>query len=792
MSFSFQLFKIYIYLITPFGLLFSSFNISGYIFDADTNKPIQNAQIFEINNNFGTTSDINGYFLLTFTAKAINDNEISEINLAIRVIGYDHKELLIDSMTYCLKCNNSRADLGKIFLKPKSIELNSIDIKSDIDESNQISDIQISGKELGENLKGNIATTLSNQPNIGINSFGIVTSKPSLRGFSGDRFLLTKDGDETGDLSQSSIDHVIALDMTEINEIEIIRGPRSLVYGPNTIGGVVNTGLLGDPKVRFKKFKKHFLIGNDSYNSGLYGNMMLYMPYKNSQLNLFLSQRETGNQQSPDGELENTQSLTEIYKLGFTRYAKRGFLNLQYENYNMSYGIPPYPNAHEDGVDILLLKNSYLINYHRDLNLKNFSQLNFKYNFIDYVHIEMVNDDENTNDIQEYLDDGNFHVSLAKITKNYKIELSGKKILYGLELTEREFNPAGFYLTPITNEKRSSIYGFHEFTFKKLGIDLQSSFRLGQLLVNPGQYDIDSQAANLILKDSEGNPILDENGNKISLVEDKEFYNLSLSFGIRKVVDNIEFNSWFMHTMRPPRVEELFSDGPHLASYAFEIGNPNLKSERIYGIENSMKYKSDKQSMSIVTFYNYSPYYFEMTKDGLCEIPEDWQPWTTHPCYGADYIDWGSGAMGWLHKYSSKGSEVVIKGYEFDWQYYFDNMHLKYSLSFVQGDSKTTEMPLSYISPMKQILTFDFIRKNVNYKLRLTNIDAQNRTGEFETSTPETFLTDFVYTFNFEAHSLTLQLNNIFDKTYYNHLSRIKDLKPEPGASIHFNYKVIF
>ena len=243
---------------------------------------------------------------------------------------------------------STRIDLGKIFLKTKSIELTSVHIHSDINESNQISDIQISGKELGENLKGNIATTLSNQPNIGINSFGIVTSKPSLRGFSGDRFLLTKDGDETGDLSQSSIDHVIALDMTEINEIEIIRGPRSLVYGPNTIGGVVNTGLLGDPKVRFKKFKKHFLIGNDSYNSGLYGNMMLYMPYKNSQLNLFLSQRETGNQQSPDGELENTQSLTEIYKLGFTRYSKRGFLNLQYENYNMSYGIPPYPNAHED------------------------------------------------------------------------------------------------------------------------------------------------------------------------------------------------------------------------------------------------------------------------------------------------------------------------------------------------------------------------------------------------------------------------------------------------------------
>ena len=59
-----------------------------------------------------------------------------------------------------------------------------------------------------------------------------------------------------------------------------------------------------------------------------------------------------------------------------------------------------------------------------------------------------------------------------------------------------------------------------------------------------------------------------------------------------------------MHTMRAPRVEELYSDGPHLASYAFEIGNPNLESERIYGIENSLSYSSDPVNFSFVTFYN--------------------------------------------------------------------------------------------------------------------------------------------------------------------------------------------
>ena len=101
--------------------------------------------------------------------------------------------------------------------------------------------------------------TLSNYSNIGINSYGSVTSKPAVRGFSGDRFLLTKDGSETGDLSQSAIDHVITLDMSEVSEIEIIRGPKSLVFGPNAIGGVVNTSLYGSPKFRAEKFHQKYL-----------------------------------------------------------------------------------------------------------------------------------------------------------------------------------------------------------------------------------------------------------------------------------------------------------------------------------------------------------------------------------------------------------------------------------------------------------------------------------------------------------------------------------------------------
>ena len=779
----FTIIKYFLLSIICQGILFpSTYNLVGRVFDLEKQQPISNANIFIDNKNIGTTTNEDGYFILFLEGYSLNN----KINLVIKFIGYEEKKIF-------LYVKDNENNLGTIYLKPKSIKLDTIRIDSQKDKSKQISDIFISGKELNENLKGNIATTLANQPNIGINSFGIITSKPSLRGFSGDRFLLTKDGNETGDLSQSAIDHAISLDMTEVNEIEIIRGPKALIYGQNAIGGVINTTLVGNPKIRFNKFTKQLLIGTDSSNDSEYGNFMLYIPFKSNQLNLFYSNRITQNQNSPEGELVNTQSGTDIYKLGITHYYKKNYVNLIIETFDMHYGIPPYPLAHEQGVDIVLLKNTYQLNFNNNISFGIFNQLDIQFNYIDYVHVEMINANDNSTNIDHILENRNFHVALAKKTENYKISISGKKIIYGLEYIIRKFVPDGFYLTPTTNENQLSLFGFQEYKIKNLNIDFLSSFRIGYLLVNPGNYNYNFGGSNLILKDEDGNPILDNNENRISLVDDRKFQSLSYSFGFRKKINEFEYNSWFMHTTRPPRVEELFSDGPHLASYAFEIGNPNLDAEKIYGIENSIRYNSNNLNASFVAFYNYSPYYFQMTKDGLCEIPNDWNPWETHPCYGADFIDWGSGEFGWLHKYSSKGNEVVIKGFEFSLGYQMNKFDINYNLSFVQGDDLTFNMPLSYINPMKEIITLGFMDQFLTYKIKLTNISPQERLGEFETETPGAYLVDCIIAFSFNPNNnLTLHISNITNRTYYNHLSRIKDLSPEPGNNLNLNYKLTF
>jgi len=749
------------------SLLFtSSYDIIGRIYDFDTQEPIQNVNIFIDDLSIGTISDKNGFFSLS------GDELFSEkIQINFTIIGYEKKILLIDLSNHndCINCNSK--DLGKIFIKYQPIELSPVYTHDHENKSKQISDINISESEIQENLKVNIASTLSNYPNIGINSFGSVTAKPALRGFSGDRFLLTNNGNESGDLSQSSIDHVITLDISEVSKIDIIRGPKALLYGPNAIGGVINTTLLGDPSIRADRVYQRYIVGTESFNKSQYNNLMYYLPFKKNQINFFLSSKKTGNEYSSIGELDNTNSKTFNYKTQLTNYNRLGFISFGYDNYSMNYGIPPAAGiGHANGVDILLDKKTRQVRYHTDLLIKNFNTLDINFNSINYLHLE-DSSIENDN-IDEVFQNGDFHVGLSKETKEIKIELSSNSSKLGLEINKKIFEGYGLYFTPSTKELMHSLYGYNE--IKNKNFDFLYSFRFGHLNIVPNISEI--QYNNIDSTD----------------VVEKSFNTFSISFGLVKKVNNMEFNSWIMQTMRAPRVEELFSDGPHLGTYAYEIGNPGLKVEKISGIENSMSYIKNSSKFSIVTFYTVSPYYYQMSKMGNCPEALDWDPLsqTSHPCAGADFIEWGSSSAGWLTKYNSIGTKVEIGGIEIDFNYELENLQIEYNFSALRGDNASTNQPLSYMNPDKHILSFSYKTNNADYKIKFSKIEEQNRLGEFETYTPSAFLTDVLIKYQIKKHNIIFQLNNIFDKEYYNHLSRIKNIYAEPGRNINIIYKL--
>ena len=137
--------KFHILIIIFQCFLFSStYNVFGEVLDFDSQKPLENINVYIKDQNIGSATDSDGYFNLSFDYFSSN-----QINLNIKVIGYEEKVILVD-------LSDHRINLGKIFLKAKSIEIAPVQIHSHhshVDKSKQISDIVVGGLELNENLK---------------------------------------------------------------------------------------------------------------------------------------------------------------------------------------------------------------------------------------------------------------------------------------------------------------------------------------------------------------------------------------------------------------------------------------------------------------------------------------------------------------------------------------------------------------------------------------------------------------------------------------------------------------
>ena len=240
-----------------------------------------------------------------------------------------------------------------------------------------------------------------------------------------------------------------------------------------------------------------------------------------------------------------------------------------------------------------------------------------------------------------------------------------------------------------------------------------------------------------------------------------------------------------MLTSRAPSIDHLFSDGPHLGTYSYEIGEPNLKIENTLGLESSLEYVTGKSDIRFTLYHNYSPNYHISTALGNEYVT------------GADYIEWGSGSAGWLYKYQMKGLETKIYGFESEIDYNLTkNIKIFTSLSISRGENLSEKIPLSYMPPDKFILSAELNLNPFTMDLIYKQALKQSRLGEFERPTNGYSIFDLntSYTRNSERlmHKFILGVENIFNREYYNHLSRIKQVMPEKGRSINVQYRLIF
>ena len=714
--------------------------VSGTIKSARSNKPLQSANVAIENTDLGTFTDENGRFV-------VKDIRSSEVSVKISMIGF------VDT-TLNVSTKEKAYDLGEIKLRIDVLQLSNIDVHAhdNLIQPTLLSDVFLSGKDMQEKMYGSIAQTLQNEKGIAIQSMGQATTRPILRGYSGDRFLITKNGVKTGDLSHSSADHAMSLDLGGVERIEVFRGPRALLFGSNTIGGVVNVEKNSLSSQKLDESRSYFISGIDSGNRGLFSSYSFETPWGSNNIRFSTQARKTGNQITPIGELENTSINNQEAFIGISRIGDNKRAVFSFERVLMDYGIPGSPEGHINGVDLKLSKNTQELNYHQDIDFGGFETLNIDQNFIFYSHSEYESSSSSP------------AVRLSQNILSLKSNLLGKTKELGSSFDYRYFSAGGFYWTPNTSEMKMSVFGLQE--NELLGFSTQLSFRAEQSFISP---EVKTKFSNLEVED----------------VVNKQFSFISFAGSVLKEWQYWQWSNTIMRTGKTPDIESLYSDGPHLGSYSYEIGNPALTLEETYGFESSIEYQKEAYFFQFNTYYNQSPSYHQYLKKGAGYKP------------GADWIEWGSGSTGWLYIYEMKNIKSELSGGEIQAAYQGKNVDIEADFSFVRGLDKTNKTNLSFMPADKFQLTLSTKEnRDLTTSVRFTRGFEQSRLGEFETTTPGYSLIDIYGSYSFGSsngnHRLIFNVNNILDKEYYNHLSKIKTIMPDFGRRISLQYRYLF
>ena len=653
-------------------------------------------------------------------------------------VGYQRFEQVVDV--------SASTPYLKVELEALPFQLKTISVygsNRSLSQFEETTDLALDEQELQRRLGMTLANTLANETGISQRTMGRAIARPVIRGLGGDRLLILENGGRTGDKSASSADHAVSIDPTTAEGVEITRGPASLIYGSSTLGGVINVKNNNIPQVLPRRLDMHLTFQGESVNSGLTGTTGFTFPIGDFAGNIEWNRRLASDIQTPVGVLKNT-SLSNVSFSGGTSLIKPwGFIGASGSRYRSDYGVPGSPEGHITGVNIALDKQRYEGQMEYRFNTTLLEKVKLQTAYTRYQH-------------QELESNGLLGVEFGLLTYNASAMAHVlDNAIAGVWAEYRDHATGGFYWTPHTREFALAGFYLNQRNFDKL--TLQGAIR----------YDI-----------RRSEPFRSGTVIRAGTVQRRDFNGFSgATSGIYHWTDRLSTGATLMKTFRAPGIEELFSDGPHLAVYSYEVGNAELEPENGYGTELFVKYAEDTFRLNLTLFRNQIQNYLIPTNSGEKE--------------------WGSGAAGWLWIYQYMGHDVVMDGAEIQiGGEVFSRVHLQLNMSYVNGTIQTDGRPLERIPPLNGKFVISYTPTPLHLHITTRFSGSQTRLGEFEEPTDGYLVYDIGGYLNFSwwqlENMVVFEIENLLDTAYREHLSRIKAVMPEPGRNVKFLYKLNF
>jgi iron complex outermembrane recepter protein len=620
---------------------------------------------------------------------------------------------------------------------------------------------ELSGQELTRNLGSTVAQTLSQEPGVSLRFNGPAATTPVIRGLQGERILILQDGDRAADLSSAAPDHGISVDPLVAQRIEVVRGPASLLYGNNALGGVVNV-ISNDLLSAIPSHIEGFIAGQaESASPGASAAGGVTIPIGTA----FALVARGGGRRVDDYRQGGNVALDNTYfrnaygtgGFGFNSATTQG--GLVYRGYRFNYGLP---SAENEGAHIEGHRNELAGRTDITTGSSAISSVRVSATTQWYTHSEIASSGAvNTRfDLTEQTADVLGRTRFGTIAG--AIGFSGLFKQYGATGDEA--------LTPAANSTGLGLFIFEEIPLAR-AVDHDALVPHLQLGARADRYTIAS-------KDSE-HP-------KFGAGRSLDFNTFSGSIGLSfplGAFSTIAVSG--ARAFRAPSVEELFSNAFHEAAGTYDFGNPNLDAEVNNGVDGILRIQSTRVQAQLGAYYSRIANYIapNIVKDTTVEVD-------------------GELAGVPLNRFAQ--GDATIKGFEGRVEgEVAPHLVLGAMGDLTRGAFTSSDEPLPFMPPARLGALARWDNGIISLGGEVRYGFAQDRVPPAASDDdPSGLATDAFTLLNLSAgyqltlghrvHSFMLRVDNVGDTKYRDATSRIKTFALNPGRNVSLVYRVLF
>jgi iron complex outermembrane receptor protein len=610
----------------------------------------------------------------------------------------------------------------------------------------------VAGDELDRTRAATLGETLANQLGVSSSNFGAGASRPIIRGLAGARVRMLEDGIDSMDAATVSDDHAVTVEPLAADQIEIFRGPTTLLYGSGAVGGVVNTVTARIPtRAPADGFEGAAELRGDSVADGRGAALRLDGGGSRFAWHFDGGRRESEDYEIPGfahadadpaapapddvfGVVENSATESEGAAFGASWLGDSGFIGLGVNTFDTLYGIPGH--HHEEGEEEAEAVRIDLKQRRVDLRggwdgLPGVIEgVNVRLGVNDYEHVEL---------------EGNaIGTRFTNDAKEVRLELHHRPVgrwsgAFGLQLGDREFAAVGeeAFVPPVDTST--------------VGV-----FVVEDLELDAWQVSLGGRLESQRHEPANGLPVYDDRATSFSLG------------GVRAFGDGYSLVATLAFSARLPVAEELYSDGPHLATGVVQVGDVALCKERAQHLDIGLRGQTELLDWSVTAFHTRYDDFIYLADTGAID------PVAELPIFVYTHSD---------AQFDGFEAEVFVTLLEEG----ANAVDLRLFADYVQGELASGES-LPRLPPLRYGARFEYHNERFLVGLQGTRYDDQDDIAPFEEETEGYFLLDADLRWRLVRDSgteveLFLNASNLGDEEARKHTSFVKDIAPLPGRN---------